>query len=279
MLAMNHPHLQAASAVLQAADGLLITAGAGMGVDSGLPDFRGNTGFWKAYPALGDSGLQFQDIANPQAFERDPQQAWGFYGHRLQLYRDTQPHAGFEILQRWASQKRHGSHVFTSNVDGQFQRGGFANAQTYECHGSIHQLQCCTPCQPITWSADALIPHIDTQTCRWLSDLPLCPYCQQLARPHILMFDDWNWVDTSRTTNDAALESFLASCRQMVVIEIGAGTEVSTVRHFSERMAQTYQAPLIRINPREPQSHLRDCIGISMGALAALQALDELLPQ
>lgn len=279
MSAVNHPHLQAASAVLQAADGLLITAGAGMGVDSGLPDFRGNTGFWKAYPALGDKGLQFQDMANPQAFERDPRQAWGFYGHRLQLYRNTQPHAGFEILKRWALQKRHGSHVFTSNVDGQFQRGGFANAQIYECHGSIHQLQCCAPCQPIIWSADTLIPHVDSQTCRWLSDLPQCPYCQQLARPHILMFDDWNWVDTFRTTNDAALESFLASCRQMVVIEIGAGTEVSTVRHFSERMAQTYQAPLIRINPREPQSPLRDCIGISMGALAALNALDELLPK
>ena len=93
------------------------------------------------------------------------------------------------------------------------------------------------------------------------------------------MFGDWRWVDAARATNDAALETFLASCRQMVVIEIGAGTEVSTVRHFSERMAQTYQAPLIRINPTEPQSPLRDCIGISMGALAALQALDELLPQ
>jgi NAD-dependent SIR2 family protein deacetylase len=36
---------------LRQADGLLITAGAGMDVDSGLPDFRG-TGFWRAYPAL-----------------------------------------------------------------------------------------------------------------------------------------------------------------------------------------------------------------------------------
>jgi hypothetical protein len=49
------------------------------------------------------------------------------------------------------------------------------------------------------------------------------------------------------------------------------------VRHFSERMAQTYQVPLIRINPREPQSMLRDCIGIAMGAQEALQALDEML--
>lgn len=34
------------------ADGLLVTAGAGMGIDSGLPDFRGDQGFWQAYPPL-----------------------------------------------------------------------------------------------------------------------------------------------------------------------------------------------------------------------------------
>ena len=45
--------LQQAAAWLRAADGLLITAGAGMGIDSGLPDFRGPGGFWAAYPALG----------------------------------------------------------------------------------------------------------------------------------------------------------------------------------------------------------------------------------
>lgn len=33
------------------ADGLPITASAGLGVDSGLPDFRGKKGFWRAYPS------------------------------------------------------------------------------------------------------------------------------------------------------------------------------------------------------------------------------------
>ncbi len=35
---------------LREADGMLVTAGAGMGVDSGLPDYRGTEGFWRAYP-------------------------------------------------------------------------------------------------------------------------------------------------------------------------------------------------------------------------------------
>src|SRR5262249_9870573 len=90
---------QAAEAVALA-DALLIGAGAGMGVDSGLPDFRGDQGFWNAYPPYAKRGLHFTDLANPQWFHTDPMLAWGFYGHRLNLYRGTQPHAGFQILRR-----------------------------------------------------------------------------------------------------------------------------------------------------------------------------------
>lgn len=48
---MNNALIQAAK-LIQDADSLVICAGAGMGVDSGLPDFRGDHGFWKAYPGL-----------------------------------------------------------------------------------------------------------------------------------------------------------------------------------------------------------------------------------
>jgi hypothetical protein len=69
--------------LIQQADGLLITAGAGMGVDSGLPDFRGKDGFWKEYPALAQANIAFSGIACPDAFHETPNLAWGFYGHRL----------------------------------------------------------------------------------------------------------------------------------------------------------------------------------------------------
>ena len=55
--------------LIDQADGLLITAGAGMGVDSGLPDFRGPQGFWRAYPALGRARIPFEQIASPSAFK------------------------------------------------------------------------------------------------------------------------------------------------------------------------------------------------------------------
>src|SRR3954464_8610293 len=67
-----------AANAIRSADAILIGAGAGMGVDSGLPDFRGSEGFWKAYPPLKKLGLSFSRIANPYWFRQDPEQAWGF---------------------------------------------------------------------------------------------------------------------------------------------------------------------------------------------------------
>src|SRR3954468_13390994 len=119
---MTDPHelgdrlAQAADAV-RTADALLVGAGAGMGVDSGLPDFRGDEGFWKAYPPYAALGLSFSELANPRWFESDPQLAWGFYGHRLNLYRATTPHAGFSLLADWVRRRPLGGFVYTSNVD------------------------------------------------------------------------------------------------------------------------------------------------------------------
>ena len=144
-----------AAELIADADALLVTAGAGMGVDSGLPDFRGNEGFWNAYPALGRARMAFTSVASPRTFRADPALAWGFYGHRLALYRATVPHAGFDLLRGWGGRMEHGTGVFTSNVDGQFQAAGFDPQRIAECHGSIHHLQCMQPCRPETWPAEA----------------------------------------------------------------------------------------------------------------------------
>ena len=93
-------NIEKAAEILSKADAMLITAGAGMGVDSGLPDFRGNAGFWKAYPAAKKIGASFVEMANPVWFEKEPALAWAFYGHRLLMYRETTPHKGFfQLLQ------------------------------------------------------------------------------------------------------------------------------------------------------------------------------------
>lgn len=265
-----------ALAYLRDAKGLLITAGAGMGVDSGLPDFRGNAGLWKAYPALRQGRLGFQQIAQPEAFDRWPTLAWGFYGHRLSLYRQTQPHEGFGILLRWAQRLPHGAFVFTSNVDEQFQQAGFPSNRILECHGSLHWLQCHAHCSDHIWPADEFEPQVDAATCRLLSPLPSCPRCGAMARPNVLMFNDLHWEMARMLTQREHLNQWLESCsgERLAVVELGAGQAIPTVRHFSLRTGH----PVLRINARDSGISPRWGVGLEGPALQVLQWLDARRP-
>lgn len=258
---------------LREADGILITAGAGMGVDSGLPDFRGANGFWKAYPALGAEQLNFQDIANGQAFLSTPERSWGFYGHRLQQYRTVVPHEGFRILKRWADSKPHGYFIYTSNVDGAFQKIGFEEDRIMECHGSIHHLQCAGSYDHGIWSADELQPEVNEAECLLLSSMPRCPACGEVARPNILMFEDYAWAEERTERQRAKLNLWLQTVQNKAVIELGAGKAISTVRKFSEYQKRR----VIRINPDDHGINPKHGVGLAGRALEVLRLLDEKL--
>lgn len=271
-----------AAKLVQQADALLICAGAGMGVDSGLPDFRGNHGFWKAYPALEQKGLTFMDLANPQGFEANAKRAWGFYGHRYHLYNQTSPHDGFQILIKWCSLKSNPSFVFTSNVDGHFQKSGFEESQVLECHGSINYLQCagengsaCPGIWPAVNDSNLQSLKVETDILTALSQLPQCPSCRGLARPNILMFDDYHWQPERSEAQEERFQhwkDYLGSHpkKKLLVIEIGAGTEIPSVRLLVESM----NTDIIRINPRESQGG-NNVVSISEGGLKALLEIDK----
>lgn len=274
---MDPIDVEAATELLKQAGALVVAAGAGMGVDSGLPEFRGDTGLWRAYPPLKDAGIRFEQIASPRTFDTDPRLAWGFYGHRLALYRQTKPHRGFEILRRWEQRRGLPTTVFTSNVDGQFQRAGFRGRQIHECHGSIHWLQCTNPCSDEIWSADDLDVSIDAARCRWLGELPTCPHCGAVARPNILMFNDGRWVESRTAPQDLQQRLWLDQVRRPVVVEIGAGVDIQTVRWFSGEIVRRHGGKLVRINPRECSVRPGDGVGLAAGAVAALEAIDSAL--
>lgn len=265
--------IRRAADTIQCADALIITAGAGMGVDSGLPDFRGDQGFWAAYPALGRARLHFQDIADPGAFRQHPELAWGFYGHRLNLYRSTPPGEHFQILLDIAETMPFGAFVFTSNVDGHFQQAGFPARRVCEVHGSIHHLQCINGCLGEIWSAGDFRPIVDDEHCRLTSAVPTCPHCGDLARPNILMFGDSGWLPFRQRLQMEALNTWQAAMRNPVVVEIGAGTSIPTVRRFGEGMG----CPLVRINQRDPEVESPDAIGLPLGGLDALRRIADVL--
>ncbi len=247
--------IKQASQWVSDAEALLITAGAGMGVDSGLPDFRGNSGFWKAYPPIAKLGKSFSQMANPQWFETNPKLAWAFYGHRLNLYREITPHTGYSKLLQVGSQKKYGYFVFTSNVDGQFQKAGFDDNCIEECHGSIHHFQCTKLCKDEIWNAENEKVDVDLDEFEAKGKLPTCPNCGALARPNILMFGDWNWLPQRSDLQSNRMQNWLSNIiennAKLVIVELGAGNSVPTVRMNSERVASYKNAQLIRINLRE----------------------------
>lgn len=242
-----------------------------MGVDSGLPDFRGPEGFWRAYPPYRALGLSFEELADPVHFADDPALAWGFYGHRLSLYRTTTPHRGFAVLRRWS--ERIPTRVFTSNVDGQFQEAGFDDDTVAECHGTIHRLQCLAGCGQPVWPAAGVEVDVDPVRMRARDPLPSCPGCGGLARPNILMFGDLSWDPSHARPRLQAHAAWVREHRDaLVVVEIGAGTAVPTVRRRAE-LAGAATGALIRINVREPQVRHGRGIGLAGSAEATLEAL------
>jgi NAD-dependent SIR2 family protein deacetylase len=267
-----------AADAIAAADALLIGAGAGMGVDSGLPDFRGTQGFWRAYPPYARLGLEFSAIANPRWFRADPHLAWGFYGHRLELYRQTVPHEGFATLRRWADQLARGCFIYTSNVDGHFARAGFDGERVVEVHGAIDFMQCLSGCGVGIFPADPHTVVVDEATMRAADPLPSCPSCGGLARPNILMFGDPDWDDSRTAPQRRRFRAWLDTLKgaRLVAVECGAGTAIPTVRDGCEILVERYGGTLIRINPREPEVPPGG-VSIAAGAAVALDAIDLLL--
>jgi len=232
----NHSeNILKAQRAVNAAEAIIITAGAGMGVDSGLPDFRGNEGFWKAYPPVAKLGYDFTQMANPSLFRHNPKLAWGFYGHRLNLYRSTVPHEGFKLLLDFVKEKDDNYFIFTSNVDGQFQKAGFDEEKIYEVHGSIHYLQCIQACKDEIWKNRLDDIEIDMDILESKS-LPKCKNCSELARPNILMFGDWSFI--------------------------------------GDRASQDENTTLIRINPREYEVN-SGSIGVALGGAEGIKKVCE----
>ncbi len=272
-------HYKQAAKLINQADALLITAGAGMGVDSGLPDFRGKQGFWKAYPAYAEKGLGFTDMANPSWFYSDPEFAWGFYGHRLNLYKQTKPHIGFDILLKWGNRLSDKYFVFTSNVDGQFQKAGFSNNRIIEIHGSIHYMQCSANCSQKVFNSSKYKIEVDHYTMKAISPLPLCPKCNALARPNILMFGDWEWDSSRQTIQSNNYMDWLSGLheKKVVIIECGAGTAIPSVRSQSEQIAgRLGNCIIIRVNIRDPYIY-KPNLSFAEGAKETIVKIDELI--
>ena len=262
-----------AAQLIEQADRIIVLAGAGMGVDSGLPDFRGSEGMWRAYPML--KGVRFEELANHILFVNNPETAWGFYGHRLNMYRATQPHDGFHILKTWLDAKPRLGYVFTSNVDGHFAKAGFDLDRLYEIHGNIHWLQCTRiDCKEPMRPMDR-----DVAVDERLKGEPVQCACGAPARPNILLFND-GYFDWTRT--EVQMDAYIdfkdqADLSNTVLIELGAGDAIPSVMGETAFLSQRALG-VIEINPgRTLRANGDRWVGLPLGAQEALTAINEAL--
>jgi NAD-dependent SIR2 family protein deacetylase len=207
--------------------------------------------------------------------------AWAFYGHRQQLYRETKPHMGFSMLLDWGRAMPGGYFVVTSNVDGQFEKAGFPAERILEQHGSIHRMQCSRPCSEHIWLEESKALDIDLENITARGRLPRCPECGDVARPNVLMFVDPDWLAEVTREQEQRYREWLASVRgrRLVIVELGAGTAIATIRMLGERLAsERDRVTLVRVNPDATDAE-EPVIPVRLGALEALRRIEEKLPE
>lgn len=146
--------------------------GAGVSAGSGVPTFRGPAGLWKRFRP--------EELATPEAFDRDPKTVWEWYDWRRARIAEARPNPAHDVLAAW-SRRIPQFTLVTQNVDGLHERAGTRNVLRF--HGSIWDVGCGRRCarSPARWR-DERVP---------LPDLPPpCPYCGGVLRPGVVWFGE-----------------------------------------------------------------------------------------
>ncbi len=196
---------------------VVVQAGAGLSAASGVPTFRDTqTGLW--------ANFKPEDLATPEAFERDPQTVWRWYAWRRELIRNVEPNAAHVALTRW--QKMRDLTIITQNVDGLQQRAG---GDVIEFHGNLTVDRC---------FAEQRVLDADEQIA---GEPPTCKYCGAHVRPGVVWFGE----GIPETALEAA---YAAVARCEVFVSVGTSALVHPAAGFAE-MALRNGARLLEINP------------------------------
>jgi len=243
---------------LKKADGFVILAGAGMGIDSGLPDFRGKSGLWT------DEKTNFVKYSSGNIFHSEPLEAWNFYIERIISYRNAIPHKGYFDLLKLPKD----IFVVTSNIDRQFLKAGYDENKIYEIHGCLRYIQCSKRCCNDTQDMPEFTRKLYDDI-----EIPKCPKCNAYSRPQVMLFNDPWFVPHKATKEGFRYLDWSNNKEYIVGIEIGAGLTVPSIRLFGQERTQK----LIRINPSDYQINRQDDISISKGALEGIDLVMKLI--
>lgn len=151
---------------------IVILTGAGVSAESGIDTFRSANGsgggLWEQH--------RVEDVATPEAFERDPELVLRFYDMRREAIQTKVPNAAHLALARLDAEWEGELLIVTQNVDDLHERAGAK--RVLHMHGE-HLNAWCTACDVRSPWRDALIAR------------PPCPACGESAlRPDVVWFGE-----------------------------------------------------------------------------------------
>ena len=155
---------------LRRARHVAVLTGAGVSAESGLPTFRDAlTGLWARYRP--------EDLATPEAFERDPALVWGWYRMRREGVLRAEPNPAHLALARLEDLVPRFT-LITQNVDGLHRRAG--SRAVVELHGDITRVRCA---REGVLAAEWVEPEPGGEP-------PKCDGCGAYLRPDVVWFGE-----------------------------------------------------------------------------------------
>jgi NAD-dependent protein deacetylase/lipoamidase len=237
--------------LLRSSERVLALTGAGISVPSGIPDFRSpGTGLW--------ANVDPMQVAHIEAFRRDPERFWRFYGQRFAALRGKRPNGAHVAL---AELERRGvvEAVVTQNIDGLHTRAG--SVDVIEVHGSIRTASCLR--------CGERVPLADVVAALESAPAPPCPRCGEILKPDVVMFGEL----LPAAAIDRAFELARAA---RVLLVVGSSLEVYPVAGLPEETLDAGGAVAI-VNRGETPYDRRATVRIEGGAGETLAALEEAL--
>ena len=146
---------------------IVFFTGAGISAESGISTFRGKDGIWNK--------MKPEELANFQAFMRNPNLVWEWYQHRRDIINKVQPNAGHIAIADL--QKYFEVSIVTQNIDNLHRRAG--SKTIYELHGNIER-NFCIDCNTFFNSSDIEVTD----------SAPKCLKCGGLVRPDVVWFGE-----------------------------------------------------------------------------------------
>ena len=236
---------------LRIAKNVVALTGAGVSAESGLQTFREPTSGNSSGQALW-SKYRPEDLATPEAFERDPELVWEFYAMRRLKAGKVKPNPGHFALAEMGMHIPHFT-LITQNVDGLHQQAG--SVGVVELHGNITRVRCSRGCGVFTqWEDEP-------------GRVPTCPNCGSKLRPDVVWFGEmlprneletaleaartcqvFFSIGTSGLVQPAASLALLAGQHGAMVVEINteATPLTDSVAYFLQGRSGTVLPELVR---------------------------------